>query len=126
MMRAYDYDLRRVVMKAVDERKSFKEISEQYGIDRKTIYRWRMSRKNRGDFKAKEEYVRGPAPKIKDLEALKAFVINNKNKTLKELANLWFEPISGESIRRALKKINFTYKKNFWLSRKIGKTEKYF
>lgn len=125
-MRAYDYDLRKVVMKAVDEGKTFKEISEQYGIDRKTIYRWRMNRKNRGNFKAKEVYVRGPSPKIKDLEKLKVFIINNKNKTLKELANLWFEPISGESIRRALKKINFTYKKNFWLPRKIEKAEKYF
>jgi hypothetical protein len=73
---------------------------------------------------APEEYQRGPKPKIDDLEAFKAFVETHGNLTQKEMSNKWVKPVSRVLIGKAMRKLNFTRKKNLRLSRKGRATAK--
>ena len=65
----------------------------------------------------KTDYRRGPQPKINDLEAFRAFAEEYGHLTQKEMAEKWPEPISDASIREALRKIEFTRKKDLSISR---------
>ncbi|MCM1001428.1 MAG: IS630 transposase-related protein, partial [Wolbachia endosymbiont of Melophagus ovinus] len=44
MPRPYSEDLRKRVLKVVDEKKTMEEISKMFKIDRKTIYWWKKRR----------------------------------------------------------------------------------
>src|SRR5580704_12204978 len=115
MAAPYSEDLRTRVLLEVDKKKlALKEIVQLFNIDQKTVYRWRKRREKTGNVRPIKDFQLGHSHKITDLEVFRTFVINNPDLTTKEMAAKWGN-ISAVTIRRALKKINFSFKKNSWI-----------
>lgn len=112
MPKAYDNDLRRKVIEAIELNGMKRcEASEFFGISRNTIYQWFQLKAATGDVKPKLTQHNGHSHKITDWEKFRAFVSAHPDKTQEELAQLWLDEISDRTISRALKRIGFTRKK---------------
>jgi transposase len=110
--KTYSMDLRERVIEAVNKGIwQLKEIAKLFNINVKTIYKWRKNLEKTGTVAPKTGFQKGHSHKITDLDAFKNFIKENPDLTLKEMAQK-FGNVSPASIRRALKKINFTRKKN--------------
>ena len=88
-----------------------KEIAQLFQIDVKTVYNWARQQSVTGEIKPKIGYQKGHSHKITDLKKFKEFIVSNPNLSLKELGLKW-DNVSRETIRRGLRKINYTFKKN--------------
>ena len=113
----YSYDLRKKVIDAIDEGMSKTEASQIFRMSRNTINLWLRKREETGDYKAEIGYQKGYNPKITDLEKFEKFAQVHGSLTQKEMAEKWREKISDRTIGKALKKLNYTRKKNLWVSR---------
>jgi len=112
MAAPYSMDLRERVLAEFDKNeKAIKNIAEIFNVDEKTIYRWRKRRKETGNTQPIMKYQKGHSNKIVDLESFRTFVKNNSDLTTQEMADK-LGYVSATTIRRNLKKINFTFKKN--------------
>lgn len=114
----YSYDLRKKVIDALDEGMSKTEASRIFRISRNTINLWLRKREQTGDYKAEVGYQKGYNPKITDLGKFEQFAQVYGSLTQKEMAEKWAEKISDRTIGKALKKLNYTRKKNLRLPRK--------
>lgn len=112
MPKAYDNDLRRKVIEAI-ELNGLKrcEASECFGVSRNAIHQWLRLKAETGDIHPKPTQHRGHSHKIRDWEKFRVFVAANADKTQVEMAQLWDVAISDRTISRALKHIGFTRKK---------------
>jgi transposase len=113
----YSYDLRTKVINAIDEGMSKAEASRVFQISRNTINLWFIKREQTGAYQAEAGYQKGYNPKITDLEKFEEFVRVHGSLTQKEMAEKWREKISDRTIGKALKKLNYTRKKNLWIPR---------
>jgi transposase len=118
---ALSIDLRKRVIAAVDEGGHITKIAEMFKVSRRVIYKWLDLRKETNDIAPKRGYQKGHSHKIKDWVRFKEFAEKNKYNTLDEMKVKW-ELLTNESISRsvlwkALKKINYTSKKNIWVQR---------
>lgn len=112
MPKAYDNDLRRKVMEAIELNGMKRcEASECFGVSRNAIYQWFRLKAETGDVHPKPTEHRGHSHKILDWEKFRVFVAANADKTQVEMAQLWEDTISDRTISRALKHIGFTRKK---------------
>jgi hypothetical protein len=59
----------------------------------------------------------GTRPKIQDLKNFEEFVREHRDKTQKQIAQLWGDEATQQNISYG-KKLGITRKKNLWLSRK--------
>ena len=109
---AYSYDLRKKVIDAIDKGMSKTEASRIFQISRNTINLWFRKREQTGDYKAEVGYQKGYNPKIANLEKFQEFAQAQGSLTQKEMAEKWTEQISDRTIGKALKKLNYTRKKN--------------
>ena len=117
----YSEDLRIRVLREFDKKTlKIQEIAQLFNVDPKTIYRWRQRREKTGNIHPKKGFQQGHSHKITDLESFRIFVINNPDLTTKEMAAKWGN-VGASTIRRNLKKINFTFKKNSWLTKNVMK-----
>ena len=107
----YSDDFREKAIAAVDRGEKKSHICRMLGISRNTLDLWLKARAETGSFKAKRNYSRGPAPKIKNLEEFSKFACINGGKTQQQMAERWPEKISRITIGKALKRIGFTRKK---------------
>ena len=114
----YSYDLRKKVIDAIDEGMGKTEASRIFRISRNTIDLWLRKREQTGDYKAEVGYQKGYNPKITNLEEFEQFAQAHGSLTQKEMAEKWKGKISDRTIGKALKKLNYTRKKNLWVSRK--------
>ena len=114
----YSYDLRKKVMQTIESGKSVVEISKIFNISRKVIYDWKNLEKETGDFQLKTGYQKGHSHRITDLKEFQKFLYENQDKTSVELAALYPKTIAASTIRRMIRKINYSYKKNFFASKK--------
>lgn len=64
----------------------------------------------------KSGYQKGHSHKITDLEKFKKFVLANKNDSLETLAQK-IGSVSDTTVGRAMKKIEFSKKKDVWVQR---------
>ncbi|MCL1494481.1 MAG: IS630 transposase-related protein [Pseudanabaena sp. Salubria-1] len=117
MTAAYSIDLRKKAVSAVDRGEKKSHVCRTLNISRNTLDQWLKRREEKGSL-APEEYQRGPKPKIDDLEAFKAFAETHGHLTQKEMSKKWVKPVSRVLIGKAMRKLNFTRKKNLWLPRK--------
>ncbi len=109
---AYSNDLRKKIVEAINSKKmKKKEISKQLNINIRTIQRWLTLQRKTGSIKSKTGYQNGHNHKIIDLNTFQKFVEANPSLTQLEMAEKWGN-VSKSTIARALKKINFTVKKN--------------
>ncbi len=108
-------DLRKRVIGAIDGGMPITEASRTYEVSRSGIYRWIRLKKKTNSLDPKSDYQNGHSHKITDWEVFKGFAEQNKERTLKEMAVEWKrvfdETVSASTIRRALKKCNYTSKK---------------
>lgn len=112
MPKAYDPDLRRKVIEAIELNGMKRcEASEFFGISRNTIHQWFKLKATTGDIKPKPAKRSGHSHKIVDWERFRAFVSAHPDKTQAEMAQLWEGDISDRTISRALQRIGFTRKK---------------
>lgn len=112
MPKAYDNDLRRKVIEAIELNGMKRcEASEFFGISRNTINQWFQLKATTGDIQPKPTPHNGYRHKITDWDKFRAFVSAHSDKTQVELAQLWTDEISDRTISRALKRIGFTRKK---------------
>ena len=118
MAAAYSYDLRVRVISFLENGGKIKEASKLFNIGRRTVIAWKKMRKATGDVKAKTGYQVGHRLIIKDTVRFKKLVEENKDKSSAELAKLWHEPVGSKSVLRLLKKLGYSYKKNFYASEK--------
>ena len=118
MARAYSYDLRIKVIKFLEDGGIIREASKLFNINRNTVIAWKKIKKASGDVKAKTGYQVGHRLIIKDSARFKQLVEEHKDKSPIELAKLWHEPVSCKSVLRLLKKLGYSYKKNFCASQK--------
>lgn len=119
MPKAYDYDLRRKVIEAIELNGMKRcEASEWFGISRNTINKWFQLKAETGDVKPKPSKHQGHSHKITDWEQCHRFVQLHGDQTQEKMAQLWPEPISSRTISRALKRIGFTRKKKRMDTRK--------
>ncbi len=112
MARAYSYDLRQKVIRAIELdgwKKS--QAAEMFQISRNTIDLWLKRRQETGDYRALSNHPHRTKAKITDWQAFQEFVAQHGDKTQRQMAMLWGEPISSRTISRGLKKIGFTRKK---------------
>ena len=118
MAAAYSYDLRIKVIKFLEDGGIIREASKLFNISRNTVIAWKKIKKASGDVKAKTGYQVGHRLIIKDTARFKQLVEEHKDKSSIELAKLWHEPVSCKSVLRLLKKLGYSYKKNFCASQK--------
>jgi transposase len=117
MASPYSLDLRLKAVDAVDQGKPKCEVCRMFGISRNTLDLWLKRREATGSLAANTDYHHGPQPKIDDLEEFRTFAEQYGHLTQKEMAKLWPTPVSATTIGLALKRINFSRKKNLSLSR---------
>ncbi|WP_174133447.1 IS630 transposase-related protein [Wolbachia endosymbiont of Atemnus politus] len=88
-----------------------------FKIDRKTIYWWRKRREETESIKPPSGYQKGHSHKIKDLDDFIKFLDENQDITVEKIIEK-FGNMCKDTVCNYLKKVNYTYKKNFSLSGK--------
>ena len=116
MPKPYSTDLRHKVVEAIvlNGMKRW-EASEHFNLSRSTIYDWLQRYEATGTLSPSPHNHSGHSHKITDWTEFEAFVRQHADKTQQELAQLWPSAISERTISRALKKLNFTRKKDLWV-----------
>lgn len=110
---AYSIDFRKCVLKNIESGKTWDEVTKTFSISRDTLSRWVNLYKEKGSI---EDNPRS-AYKVRkiDSQLLMEALERAPDATLKELAqefNCW-----PQAIRRRLKKLNITRKKNHSIRR---------
>lgn len=117
MPAAYSLDLRQKAIAAIDRGEKKSHVSKTLKISRNTLDLWLKRREATGSLVPKMPVQRGPAPQINDLSAFKQFATEHGRLTARRMAELWPEPVSDVTLGKALKRIEFTRKKDLWVSR---------
>lgn len=114
MALAYSLDLRKKIIEKIDNGMSITEASQIFDLGRNTIHRWINQRNLQGTLAPKTNWQKGHGHKIKDLDYFKKFAEENKDLTAKDMAKKW-NNISAKTIRKWLRRIGYTKKKDFWI-----------
>jgi transposase len=118
---ALSIDLRKRVIAAVDAGMRITDASKSFQVGRKVIYSWLNLRKETNSIAPKSGYQKGHSHKIVDWEKFKEFVKDHQHLTSAKMIIEWEKitnvHMSESVILRALKKIGYTSKKNFWIHR---------
>lgn len=107
--------LRQKAIEAIEAGGSYVSVSQLFNINRNTLSDWHRRYQQTGDYRPKEDYQAGHSHRITDWEAFRAFVREHGDKTQAEMAQAWPTQMSEDAIRRGLKKIGFTRKKELCL-----------
>lgn len=107
----YSLDFRQKVIAALEAGHSKASISRLMGVGTTTLTEWHNRYRATGALAAKQGYQQGHSHKITDWEAFRRFAEQHGDKTQWEMAQLWPDEISEDTIGRALKRIGFTRKK---------------
>ena len=118
MAKAYSYDFRKKVIARVESKEKIKDVSQRCGVSRKTIIDWKKLKKITGDLKPRIGNQNENRKIIRDIDVFKCFIEDNNDKSSIELAQLWHQRVSPATIKRLLKKLRYSYKKNFLPSQK--------
>lgn len=126
MPQPYSYDLRKKAIAAYHSGKKKIEISRYFNISRNTLDLWLKRELETGSIKANKSGPKKSTAKIKDLEKFKLFVLGNKEKTQKEIAQLWGNNVTQQNVSDACKKLKITRKKKLLVMKKeMKKKEEY-
>jgi transposase len=111
----YSYDLRSKAVAAVKRGEKKIEVSRLFKISRNTLDLWLKKERETGGYQASRPVRVGTRPKIQDLEKFQAFVAENRDKTQKQMAQLWGFGVTQQNISYACRKLGITRKKNLWI-----------
>ena len=112
---AFSVDLRKSVMKAIDDGMRPTEAEKVFNVCRSVIYDWKKLRKKTNSLIPKTNYQRGHSHKITDWKKFETFVEKHKCCTCAQMRVEW-EKLTGISMSespmlRGLNKIGYTSKK---------------
>ena len=116
MSAPYSYDLRKKAIEAVKRGERKTEVCRLLSISRNTLDLWLLREKETGDYQANTKKNKGRKQKIQDPEKFREFVRENREKTQRQMAELWGENLTQQNISYFCKKLGITRKKNLWLS----------
>ena len=108
----YSSDLRERVIECLVAGKDIEDVWKLYKISRATLYRWKSRYKKTGSYEHQSGYQIKPM-KIKDLGKFREFIEENNDKSSEELSYLWPEGVSRRTILNTIKRMGYSYKKNF-------------
>jgi transposase len=115
-MKAYSQDLRERVLRAIDQGKSRKEVTEFFQVSLSTVKRYLRQRSQVGHVHPKKIPGRPPTKRAYLQETLPKQVEANPDLTLQEHCDLWEKEsgikVSIMTMSRALDTKNLTRKKN--------------
>jgi transposase len=118
---ALSIDLRERVIAAIEGGMRKVNAAKTFKIGRKSIYRWLDLKKETNSLAPKSGYQKGHSHKITDWEQFKKFAEENRKSSSPQMAMKWNEltgsDVSDNVVLKALKKIGYTSKKNFWVHR---------
>ena len=107
----YSSDLRqRVVEKYNQTKTTFKQLSTDFLVSAKTVYRWVKQHKENGRLEAKTGYQKGHSHIVKNPQTLIKLLESNNFSTIEEIKNE-IKCGSESSIRRTLKRLGYVKKK---------------
>lgn len=109
----YPYELRKRAILAINKGERIGKVSKRFIISRNTLYKWINLQKETGSINPRSGYQKGHGHIIKDMDKFEEFLKVNNNMTSEELADLWGAKVSATTIRASIKKLGYTYKKNF-------------
>ena len=125
MPKPYSYDLRSKAIAAFKGGKKKIEISRYFNLSRNTLDLWWTREEETGDYKSKKSGAKSSQAKIKELEKFRLFVEDNKDKTQKEMAQLWGNNVTQQNVSSVCKKLGITRKKKLMVIKKeMKKKEK--
>ncbi len=114
-MRAYSYDLRERVLRAVDEGKSRKQIVEFFRVSRATIKRYIRQRREEGHVRPHSIPGRTPKKGAVLRVGVQTLVEAHPDKRLEDYCQMWEEQhgvqVSRSSMSRAIRAAVWTRKK---------------
>ena len=105
----YDYDLRTKAIEAVKRGEKKLHVAQMLNISRNTLDLWLNREKDTGDYRAIAK--KGRPRKIKNEEKFRQFIMENKDKTQQQMAQLWGDNITQQNISYFCQKIGITRKK---------------
>lgn len=118
---ALSVDLRERVIAAIEGGMRVVNAAKTFKIGRRSIYRWLDLRNETNSLVPKTGYQKGHSHKITDWEKFKIFAEENRESSSSQMARKWNmltgSDASDNVILKALKKIGYTSKKNFWVYR---------
>jgi transposase len=117
MPKSISVDLRTRVMTAIDNKVgTLKEIAKRFAVGERTIYSWLKLRRSTNDIAPRVNYQKGHSHTISDWEEFGKFVANHTHlmspAMCVEWEKIYGKPISRTVMKRGLKKIGYTFKKN--------------
>lgn len=125
-------DLRKRVLEQVDAGKdNIENIAIRFRVAMRTIYNWLELREETGDIAPKKDYQKGHSHTITDWKEFKNFVEKHTHLTSPamciEFKKIYNKNITTSVMKRGLKKLGYTFKKNNFATRnQISKKEKIF
>ena len=122
MPAAYSNDLRRKAIDAVQRGEKKSQVCRFYKISRNTLDLWLKRLQETGSVRPSVLGTGGQVPKLQDREKFRHFLIQNKDKTQKQIAELWGEGLTQQNVSYVLKKLGITRKKKRTAIRKEMKT----
>lgn len=114
MANPYSYDLRIKALELIESGNKTSNVAKMLKISRSALTEWKKLKRLTGNVKPKTNWKKGHSHKIKDLEAFKKFVGANAHLTQNQMAEKWGN-VTRSVIGRALKKIDYTKKKDLWI-----------
>lgn len=116
---ALSIDLRKRVIAAVDNGMRITDTAKSFQVSRKGIYRWLNLRKETNSLAPKSGYQKGHSHKITDWVKFEKFAKKHRHLIVRKMVIEWEKithvHMSESVMKRALKKIGYTSKKNFWV-----------
>lgn len=113
----YSLDLRKRVVRAVLAGLKKTTIVKRFQVSMSTINRWCILEEN-DQLSPKTNWRKGHGHRIKDYQALAAFVEKNSHLTLKQLAAKWGN-ISATTIGVHIRRLGYTKKKDHFYTRSV-------
>ncbi len=110
----YSQDLRVRVLEALNAGMTMTAISKVFSVARKTVYNWQQRMEKVGTVEPISGYQKGHNHKIKDENEFEKFVKTDLSRTSHEIAKEWGD-ISSATVRRMLKKLGYSNKKNVYI-----------
>ena len=116
MPKPYDYDLRKRVIRLINDGNKRRYVSKLLNISIPTIDRWILLYKETGDVKVRKEIKTGRKTVITDFNKFSKFIEENKLLSLYEMSEKWDDNMSFMTIYRNLRKLGYSYKKTVVIS----------
>lgn len=128
MPKPYSIDLRKRVVKAVENGMHMNDAAKAFQVCAKTIFNWQKRLQTKNSLDPESGYQKGHSHKVTDLDAFRQFANENRYQSVPEMTVIWErqknQKISESAIKKWLRRINFTSKKKLLaLQKQIQKKE---